>query len=121
MRGGLSGTIGLMEVTMSDGIPLTSMAHPVPVWWKRLLFLFRWRRELRSSALETVEIEIKPALAPMWERATQGVQSISYDSKFMPYAVQVQLILPGTDADIASLSQYLRNWRPQPIEGDKVQ
>jgi hypothetical protein len=45
---------------MNDGISLTSTAHPIPkTIWARIYWWFRCLRGIRSSNIETIEIEIK--------------------------------------------------------------
>ena len=44
---------------MTDGKPLYCTSHPVAPWWYRL-WVRLFHRNIRASALETVEIEIAP-------------------------------------------------------------
>ena len=46
-------------MTSDDGKALTSTSHPVASWWYRA-WVWAFRRNIRASALETVEIEIAP-------------------------------------------------------------
>lgn len=48
-----------MEGMTSDGKPLTAAPHPVAPWWYRA-WVWAFRRNIRASALENVEIEITP-------------------------------------------------------------
>lgn len=47
-----------MEMT-DDGKPLYSTSHPVAPWWYGV-WVRLFRRDVRSSAVETVEIEMQP-------------------------------------------------------------
>ena len=39
-----------------DGVALQSASHPVPPWYRRVLFWF-WRPRLSPDAMETVELD----------------------------------------------------------------
>jgi hypothetical protein len=47
-------------MTDDDGVALTSMSHPVPPWWRRVLSRIRWkfRRWPRKGTTETVTIDL---------------------------------------------------------------